>query len=90
MAHRVAWGVSLFIMSDYVLRIQFKGGRVSEERGPESSVDALFACDAYGLIDHVAGFDTTSGEVFIWTAIGDDRFDGVEHMTTAEIPRRPR
>lgn len=53
-------------MTDLVIRIRFKSGGVSEERGTEEQIEALFAQDEQGLLDYVQGLDPITGEFNLW------------------------
>ena len=59
-------------MADLVIRIRFKSGAVSEERGTEEQIEALFEQDSAGLLDYVQGLDPDTGEFNLWVHDHDE------------------
>lgn len=51
---------------DLVIRIKFKSGAVSEERGRVSQIEALFDEDTGRLIDYVMALDVIGNEFALW------------------------
>lgn len=49
-------------MDPLIIRIRFRSGAVSEERGNETQCVALMDQDESGLIDYVQTLDPTTGE----------------------------
>ena len=63
---------------ELIIRITFKSGAVSEERGTEAQVEALFNQDEdQRLIDHVMTADFTGNELALWHHEGDLRWENV-------------
>ena len=60
-----AYQIAAELYRPLVLRITFKSGGVSEERGNQEDIDALFEYDHNKLIDHVYGYDTLTHEVLL-------------------------
>ena len=62
-----AKGGELVALTDHlVIRIRFKSGRVSEERGCSDQVQKLFEQDENSLIDYVLGYDPITGAFDMW------------------------
>ena len=74
------------ILSDQalVISIKFKSGWVSEERGTEADVNALFKQDDNRLIDYAMGLVIGSTEFFLAHHEDDDRFDDYDADVWAE------
>ena len=69
----------LVSLSDHlVLRIRFKSGAVSEERGCDKHIEELFAQDEQGLIDYVLGYDPVTQAFDMWVADGDPNWTDEE------------
>ena len=66
-------------MEDLVIRICFKSGSVSEERGTEFHINALFDDDKQGLIDYVMALEPKGGEIALWQHDGDTRWAELEY-----------
>ncbi|QNJ25941.1 hypothetical protein SynSYN20_01614 [Synechococcus sp. SYN20] len=66
-------------MEDLVIRICFKSGSVSEERGTELQITALFDDDVNGLIDYVMALEPKAGEIALWQHEGDPRWAEIEY-----------
>ena len=49
-----------------VIRIKFRSGAVSEERGTVEDIEALFDRDDDRLIDYVMGLDVLLNEFAVW------------------------
>lgn len=63
---------------DWIIRISFKSGGVSEERGSEWQVSALFDEDDERLIDHVVIWNPITGEQVLWHHEEDMRWEDLE------------
>lgn len=64
-----------------VIRIAFKSGSVSEERGVDSDIDALFHEDLQNperLIDYVLAIEPKTGELVLACHDDDTRWDDYE------------
>lgn len=64
-----------------VIRIAFLSGAVSEERGVEDDIEALFAADYENpehLLDYVLALDPKGGEILFAHHEGDHRYDDYE------------
>lgn len=61
--------------SNLVIRIAFRSGGVSEERGDEAQVEALFAQDTALLIDYVMAYCPVTHETALWCHEQDERWD---------------
>lgn len=63
---------------ELIIRISFKSGAVSEKRGTEAQVEALFDQDEDSkLIDHVMTADLTGEELALWHHEGDVHWENV-------------
>lgn len=58
-----------------ILRIYFKSGRVSEERGCEEDLEALFASDPDKILDYVISLDPENGTRELYFHVEDERVD---------------
>lgn len=65
---------------ELVIRICFKSGAVSEERGTEDQIHLLFEDDTDQLIDYVMSFQNwEGGEIAVFQHEGDERWAGLTY-----------
>lgn len=62
-------------MDPLVIRIRFRSGAVSEERGSEEHCHALLDQDADCLIDYVQSLDPITGEFALFVHDDDPNWD---------------
>lgn len=64
---------------ELVIRICFRSGGVSEERGTEEQVDTLFAEDTERLIDYAMALEPIDGAIALWQHENDMRWAELEY-----------
>lgn len=74
-----AKGGELVALTDHlVIRIRFKSGAVSEERGCSDQIQALFNSDVEELIDYALGYDPITGQFDMWVHDNDPNWPDEE------------
>lgn len=64
---------------ELVIRICFRSGSVSEERGTEAQIEALFDGDIDRLIDYAMALEPIDGEIALWQHESDPRWADVRY-----------